>query len=77
MFFQDGVLVGSRLGEEMFTSTTKMLKVRVYTNRRIEKKEIPFCSQSVVVNGVTMAPHLKKPAAAGCLTRFPSLITEH
>jgi len=26
---QDGVLVGSRLGEEMFTSSTKMLKVRV------------------------------------------------
>ena len=24
-----------------------------------------------------MAPHLKKPAAAGCLTRFPSLITQH
>jgi len=46
---QDGVLVGSRLGEEMFTSSTKMLK-------------------SVGVNGVTLAPHLKKPAAAGCLT---------
>ena len=29
MFLQDGVLVGSRLGEEMFTSSTKMLKVRV------------------------------------------------
>ena len=27
MFLQDGVLVGSRLGEEMFTSSTKMLKV--------------------------------------------------
>ena len=29
IFLQDGVLVGSRLGEEMFTSSTKMLKVRV------------------------------------------------
>ena len=43
----------------------------------LKKKEISFCSQSVGVNGVTMAPHLKKPAAAGCLTRFPSLITHH
>ena len=43
----------------------------------LKKKEISFCSQSVGVNGVTMAPHLKKPAAAGCLTRFPSLTTHH
>ena len=45
MFLQDGVLVGSRLGEEMFTSSTKMLKVRVYyRDRRIKKKDISFCS---------------------------------
>jgi len=46
---EDGILVGSRLGKDMFSSSTKMLK-------------------SVGVNGLTLAPKLMKPAAAGCLT---------
>ena len=80
--FQDGVLVGSRLGREVFSSPTKMLKViledpaefaRIKDIRRVKPCIYFSWFQSSGVNGVTAAPELRKPTAAGCLTRFKFL----
>jgi len=67
---EDGVLVGSRLGNDMFSSTTNMLKVIL--DGLFKKYLKNHFSQSVGVNGVTAEPKLRKPTAAGCLTRFKS-----